>query len=42
MKPSMTALIAVVDDDSSVRKSLDRLIRSVRLNVTVFASAEEF
>ena len=38
----MTPLISVVDDDISVRKSLDRLIRSVRLDVTVFASAEEF
>jgi len=38
----MTPLISVVDDDISVRKSLDRLIRSVRLEVTVFASAEEF
>lgn len=38
----MTPLISVVDDDVSVRKSLDRLIRSVRLDVTVFASAEEF
>ena len=38
----MAPLISVVDDDISVRKSLDRLIRSVRLDVTVFASAEEF
>ncbi len=38
----MTPLISVVDDDISVRKSLDRLIRSVRLEVAVFASAEEF
>jgi FixJ family two-component response regulator len=38
----MAPLIAVVDDDVSVRKSLDRLIRSVRLDVKVFASAEEF
>ena len=38
----MTPLISIVDDDISVRKSLDRLIRSVRLEVTVFASAEEF
>ena len=35
-------LISVVDDDISVRKSLDRLIRSVRMDVKVFASAEEF
>jgi FixJ family two-component response regulator len=38
----MAPLISVVDDDISVRTSLDRLIRSVRLEVTVFASAEEF
>ena len=38
----MAPLVAVVDDDVSVRKSLNRLIRSVRLDVEVFASAEEF
>jgi FixJ family two-component response regulator len=38
----MQALVSVVDDDVSVRKSLDRLIRSARLEVRVFASAEEF
>ena len=38
----MAPLVAVVDDDLSVRKSLDRLIRSVRMEVRVFASAEEF
>jgi len=38
----MTPLISVVDDDISVRRSLDRLIRSVRMEVKVFASAEEF
>jgi FixJ family two-component response regulator len=38
----MAPLISVVDDDASVRKSLDRLFRSVRLEVRVFASAEEF
>ncbi len=38
----MAPLVSVVDDDISVRKSLHRLIRSVRLDVTVFASAEEF
>jgi len=38
----MTPLISVVDDDISVRKSLDRLIRSAGLEVRVFASAEEF
>jgi FixJ family two-component response regulator len=38
----MAPLVAVVDDDVSVRKSLARLIRSVRLDVRAFASAEEF
>ena len=38
----MQALVSVVDDDVSVRKSLDRLIRSVRLEVRLFSSAEEF
>ena len=38
----MAKLVAVVDDDISVRRSLDRLIRSARLEVSVFASAEEF
>ena len=38
----MAPLVSVVDDDVSVRKSLDRLIRSARLEVRVFASAEEF
>ena len=35
-------LISVVDDDISVRKSLERLMRSIGLRVRVFASAEEF
>jgi FixJ family two-component response regulator len=38
----MAPLISVVDDDVSVRQSLDRLIRSVNLDVRVFGSAEEF
>ena len=38
----MAPLVSVVDDDISVRRSLDRLIRSARLDVTVFTSAEEF
>jgi FixJ family two-component response regulator len=38
----MAPLISVVDDDISVRKSLDRLLRSGRMEVKVFASAEEF
>ena len=35
-------LISVVDDDDSVRESLQGLIRSVGFAVKVFASAEEF
>ena len=38
----MAALISVVDDDISVRKSLDRLIRSAGLKVKVYESAEEY
>ena len=38
----MAPLVSVVDDDASVRKSLDRLIRSVGMEARVFASAEEF
>jgi FixJ family two-component response regulator len=36
------ALIAVVDDDQSVRDALENLITSVGLNAKVFASAEAF
>jgi FixJ family two-component response regulator len=36
------ALISVVDDDESVRESLQSLLRSVGFAVKVFASAEEF
>ena len=35
-------LVAIVDDDISVRESLESLIRSVRIKVRVFVSAEEF
>ena len=35
-------LISVVDDDESVRESLDGLFRSVGFAVKVFVSAEEF
>ena len=38
----MAPLVSVVDDDVSVRQGLDRLIRSVRMDVNLFASAEEF
>jgi len=35
-------LIAVVDDDQSVREALENLISSVGFEVTLFASAEAF
>ena len=38
----MAALVAVVDDDISVRESLQSLLCSAGLGVRVFASAEEF
>jgi len=38
----MAPLVSVVDDDIWVRRSLDRLLRSVSLEARVFASAEEF
>jgi FixJ family two-component response regulator len=36
------AIVAVVDDDMSVREGLSSLIRSVGLRVETFASAQEF
>ena len=38
----MAPLVAVVDDDFSVRESLESLIRSAGLEVRLSASAEEF
>ncbi len=38
----MAPLVAVVDDDLSVRESLESLIRSVGLEVRLSASAEDF
>jgi FixJ family two-component response regulator len=35
-------LISIVDDDNSVRESLQSLMRSVGFTVRIFASAEEF
>ena len=37
-----TAMVSVVDDDESVRESLEGLIRSIGLAVKTFPSAEEF
>ena len=34
--------VFVVDDDPSVREALDSLIRSIKLNVLTFSTAEEF
>ncbi|HEV2801836.1 MAG TPA: response regulator transcription factor [Pyrinomonadaceae bacterium] len=36
------AIVVVVDDDQSVRESLDSLFRSMGLRVNTFASAQEF
>jgi FixJ family two-component response regulator len=36
------AIVYVVDDDSAVRTSMDRLIRSVGLKVRTFTTADEF
>lgn len=38
----MPANIAVVDDDPSVRRALDRLLRSAGFGVVTFESAEQF
>ena len=37
-----TPSIVVIDDDPSVRKSLDNLFRSVGFEVELFASPQEF
>ena len=41
-KGFMVPVVAVVDDDNSVRESLESLLRSAGLTVRVFGSAEEF
>jgi FixJ family two-component response regulator len=38
----VNAIIAIVDDDPSVRRGLERLIRSVGWKAETFASAQEF
>jgi FixJ family two-component response regulator len=40
--PETNELIFIVDDDSSVRRSLTRLIRSAGRNVEAYGSAREF
>lgn len=37
-----TAVVFIIDDDSSVRRSLERLLKSVGLATESFASAKEF
>jgi FixJ family two-component response regulator len=39
---SKTPLIAIIDDDASVRATTDSLVRSLGFVVYTFASAEEF
>jgi FixJ family two-component response regulator len=39
---TVPANIAVVDDESSVRRALDRLLRSAGFRVATFDSAEQF
>ena len=40
--PQSDSMIAIVDDDPSVREGLSSLIRSVGLRVETFVSAQEF
>jgi FixJ family two-component response regulator len=40
--PRATPLIAVVDDEESVRRALARLLRSARLDAETFPSGDEF
>jgi FixJ family two-component response regulator len=40
--PPKRKLVAVIDDDSSVRKALDRQMRASGYRCHVFASAEEY
>jgi FixJ family two-component response regulator len=40
--PDRGSLIAIVEDDSSVRKALTRLMRAAGFDVRSFGSAEEF
>jgi FixJ family two-component response regulator len=42
MKPPTDATVFIVDDDSAVRRSLERLVRTVGLGVVTFQSAQEF
>ena len=42
MNDAVRALIAVVDDESSVRSSLARLLRSAKYEASTYPSGEEF
>jgi FixJ family two-component response regulator len=39
---TVTPLVAIVDDDASLRRALGRLVRAAGFAVKTFASAEEF
>ena len=41
-RPNPQSIVFVVDDDASVREALSSLVRSVGLQVEMFASAPEF
>ena len=41
MTPSRAPLVAIVDDDQSVREALERFLHSVRFTAQVFAPAED-
>jgi len=41
-EPQEQPIVFVIDDDDSVRRSLERLLRSVDLDVETFASAQDF
>jgi len=40
--PKQNSLVVVIDDDPSIRRALDSLLRSVDLDVRTFVSVEEF
>src|SRR6266404_5941820 len=42
ISPSLAPTVFVVDDDPSIREALSSLIRSVKLGVETFSSAQEF
>ena len=42
MEPTGSPLVAIVDEDESFRRSLERLVRSAGFRVETFGSAEDF